>query len=116
MIDDFYIVAYEWGAENPTIETWGCEKKNIVALDESYSGNIKKMILKDVPGAFQLLNVLSDKECENFLKTTQSVGYVPDAAVSLPRSVRHNDSLTWVVDETLHNIIWKRCKPFMHDE
>jgi len=116
MVEDFYIVAYEWGAENPTIETWGCEKENVVSLDEHYSGAIKKLKVEALPGAFQLLHVLTPVECEKFLEVTQRVGYIEDAAVSLPRSVRHNYSLTWVVDERLHNIIWERCKPFMEDE
>ncbi|MFT6704289.1 MAG: hypothetical protein ACJA2T_000827, partial [Gammaproteobacteria bacterium] len=32
-----------------------------------------------------------------------------DAAVSLPRSVRHNDSVTWVVDKSTNKLIWNRC-------
>ena len=113
---DFYVVAYEWGAENPTIETWGCERENIVALAKDYCEDIQRTAVKNLPGAFVLSNVLSANECKYFLEISESVGFVPDAAVSLPRSVRHNESLTWVIDDSLHDIIWSRCQAFMQDE
>jgi len=61
-IDDFYIVAYEWGAENPTIETWACEKENAVSLAEEYSGEMYRKEVDAVPGTFQILNLLSHYE------------------------------------------------------
>ena len=39
-----------------------------------------------------------------------------DAPVSLPRSVRHNDNVTWVVDDLIHDVIWERCKDFIYDK
>ena len=114
--ESFYIVAYESGAENSTIETWSCEKQNVVGLADIHTKKIKRVEVEGVDGAFQLLNVLSNEECLRFREISESVGYIPDAAVSLPRSVRHNDSLTWVVDKKLHDIIWSRCESFMQDE
>ena len=115
-IDDFYIVAYEWGAENPTIETWACEKENAVSLVEEYSGEMYRKEVDAVPGAFQILNLLSQEECTRFRELSEGVGFIPDAAVSLPRSVRHNDSLTWIVEDKLHDMIWSRCKDFLYDK
>ncbi len=111
--DDFYVVAREWGAENPSIPTWANETLNPLDLEEKSLEKITRVEVEGVPGAFQLLNVLSAQECQSFVQTCEEVGFVPDAAVSLPRSVRHNDSLTWVVDDGTHDIIWERCEGFV---
>ena len=115
MNNSFYIVAREAGAQNPSLPTWANNKENEINLDENLKPNIKRIDLDDVPGAFQLLNVFTAQECENFIKQTEELGYLEDAAVSLPRSVRHNDNITWVVDDLTHDIIWNRCKDFMYD-
>ena len=105
MNNSFYIVAREAGAQNPSLPTWANNKENEINLDENLKPNIKRIDLDDVPGAFQLLNVFTAQECENFIKQTEELGYLEDAAVSLPRSVRHNDNITWVVDDLTHDII-----------
>ena len=115
MNNSFYIVAREAGAQNPSLPTWANNKENEINLDENLKPNIKRIDLDDVPGAFQLLNVFTAQECENFIKQTEELGYLEDAAVSLPRSVRHNDNITWVVDDLTHDIIWNRCKDYMID-
>ena len=115
MNNSFYIVAREAGAQNPSLPTWANNKENEINLDENLKPNIKRTDLDDVPGAFQLFNVFTAQECENFIKQTEELGYLEDAAVSLPRSVRHNDNITWVVDDLTHDIIWNRCKDFMSD-
>lgn len=106
---DFYIVAREPGAEHPAIPTWACEQENPARLEPEISDNIERIELDSVPGAFQLLNVVSQVECQQLIGLTESLGYLQDAAVSLPRSVRHNDSLTWVADQSTTDIIWQRC-------
>ena len=115
MNNSFYIVAREAGAQNPSLPTWANTKENEINLDENLKPNIKRIDLDNVPGAFQLLNVFTAQECENFIKQTEELGYLEDAAVSLPRSVRHNDNITWVVDDLTHDIIWNRCKDYMID-
>jgi predicted 2-oxoglutarate/Fe(II)-dependent dioxygenase YbiX len=115
MNNSFYIVAREAGAQNPSLPTWANTKENEINLDENLKPNIKRIDLDNVPGAFQLLNVFTQQECENFIKQTEELGYLEDAAVSLPRSVRHNDNITWVVDDLTHDIIWNRCKDYMID-
>jgi len=112
---DFYVVAREAGAENPDIPTWANETANVMNLEVNLKAKIKRVDLEEVPGAFQLLNVLTKQECLRLIKETENLGYLEDAAVSLPRSVRHNDNLTWVVDDATHDIIWNRCKEFMFD-
>lgn len=115
MDNSFYIVAKEAGAENPSLPTWANSIENEINLDENLTPKIKRIDLDTVPGAFQLLNVFTEEECNNFIKKTEEVGYLEDAAVSLPRTVRHNDNVTWVVDDLTHDIIWNRCENFMYD-
>ncbi len=106
---EFYIVALEPGAEHPSIPTWACELDNPARLEPGVSNNIQRTEVDSVPGAFQLLNVVSHTECTQLVEITESLGYLQDAAVSLPRSIRHNDSLTWVADRPTTDIIWQRC-------
>ncbi len=111
--DPFYIVAKEPGAEHPAIPTWANYSANPADLLENAPVEVKPVVLESVPGAFQLLHVLSAAECRRLLALTESIGYVQDAAVSLPRSIRHNHSLTWVVDDRTSEIIWQRCRRSM---
>jgi len=112
---DFYIVEREAGAENPAIPTWACCTDNPSALETDFTGTVERRDIDSVPGGFQLLNVLSAAECKRLVGLTESLGYLEDAAVSLPRSIRHNDSLTWVVDDETNAIIWQRCQSQMQD-
>lgn len=113
---DVFVVAYEPGAEHPALPTWANNKANLAALSPVTSNAITKQPLSQVPGAFQLLNVFSSEECTRLIQASESMGYLADAAVSLPRDVRHNDSLTWVVDKQTDSIIWNRVKHLMTDD
>lgn len=116
MLDDFYVVAREPGAEHHALPTWAGHLANPARLSLEHPTNLKRIDIETVPGAFQLLNVLSVEECQHLIEITESLGYLKDAAVSLPRSVRHNDNVTWVVDEETDAIIWNRCKHLITDE
>ena len=69
-----------------------------------------------VRGIFQLLNVLSAAECRDLIELAESLGYLPDAAVSLPRSIRHNHNVTWVADQSTTDLLWQRCADLMSDD
>ncbi|MBW2420836.1 MAG: 2OG-Fe(II) oxygenase [Deltaproteobacteria bacterium] len=112
----FYIVAKEAGAEHPALPTWANESANPIQLEEDRRASLERVEVEGVPGAYRLLGVLSPDECRRFIECTESLGYLPDAAVSLPRSVRHNHNATWVVDEETDGIIWQRCKDFTTDD
>jgi hypothetical protein len=114
--DNFYIVAREPGAEHPAIPTWASSSLNPAGLSAEIPANVDRAEVKSAPGAFQLLNVLSSSECQQIIELSESLGYLPDAAVSLPRSVRHNYSLTWVADDLTTDIIWQRCQPLMNHD
>lgn len=116
MQDDFYVVAKEPGAEHPALPTWAGHQTNPAQLSLEHQSDIKRIEIDEVPAAFQLLNVLSVEECQRLIEITESLGYLKDAAVSLPRDVRHNDNITWVVDEATDAIIWNRCKHLIADE
>ena len=106
---DFYIVCREPGAENPSLPTWACRTENPAALAQVYpQEEILRRRLDAVPGAYQLLNVLSPGECRRLVELSERLGYLEDAAVSLPRSVRHNDNVVWVADATTESILWRR--------
>ena len=113
---DFFVAAYEAGAEHPALPTWANHKANLAALAPRAAQTVTRQDLAQVPGAFQLLNVLSPAECQQLIQVSESMGYLADAAVSLPRDVRHNDSLTWVVDKQTDGLIWNRVKHLMTDE
>jgi len=116
VLQDFYIIELQPGAENPEIPTWACHADNPVALAADCADALERRDITGVPGAFQLLNVLSGAECERLVTLSESLGYLEDAAVSLPREIRHNDSFTWVADDETCNIVWQRCRAQLRDD
>ena len=113
---EFFVAALEPGAEHPSLPAWGNRHQNAANLsDHTDVSHIERRELAQVPGAFQLLNVLSNDECKRLISISEQLGFLPDAAVSLPRSIRHNDSLTWIVDQQTDAIIWQRIAHLMDD-
>ncbi|MEH6452497.1 MAG: 2OG-Fe(II) oxygenase [Psychromonas sp.] len=112
----FFIAARESGSMRNDLPLWGATIENPMALEAVSSPQVIREDITAVPGAFQLHNVLTKEECENIIQVTETLGYTADAAVSLPRSVRHNNNLTWVADDTTADIIWDRCKAKFTDE
>jgi hypothetical protein len=108
---DFYIICHEAGAENPAIPTWASHSTNPMQLAVSDSQIVSRKNIAEVPGCFQVQDLLSISECDKFIEHTESLKYLEDAAVSLPRSVRHNHNLTWIADDATVDILWERCKP-----
>jgi len=108
--NDFYIIAREPGAEHPAIPTWASRATNPAALAPNQASTVTRRDISAVPGAFQLFDVLSSNECARLVALTESLGYLADAAVSLPRSIRHNHNATWVADDDTTGIIWQRCR------
>lgn len=111
--DDFYVVAREQGAERSDIPLWANTGENPAQLALIHERQVELNPIEEVPGAFQLLNVLSQAECQRLIEVAESLSFNLDAAVSLPRSVRHNLSLTWVIDEQTESLIWERCAPLL---
>jgi len=115
-LQDFFIVELQPGAENPEIPTWACRGSNPAELTINRETTIERLDIETVPGAFQLLNVLGADECTRLVAVSESCGYLGDAAVSLGRDIRHNDSFTWVADDETCDIIWQRCRRLLRDD
>jgi predicted 2-oxoglutarate/Fe(II)-dependent dioxygenase YbiX len=107
-MDDFYVVAHEPGAEHPALPSWANTSENPLGLGNASPRPVRRVEVPEVPGAYQLLDVLSIEECQSLIEASEAMGYLPDAAVSLPRYIRHNDNLVWVVDEQTERNIWQR--------
>ncbi|ACJ29179.1 Oxidoreductase, 2OG-Fe(II) oxygenase family [Shewanella piezotolerans WP3] len=104
------------GAEHAALPIWENTNKNPANLSVEYSSmQVDVKELQEVPGAFQLLNVLSKTECSSLIEISEQLEFLPDTAVSLPRSGRHNDSFTWIVNEQTDGIIWQRIAHLMGD-
>lgn len=105
----FYVVAREPGAEHPALPTWANHDANPALLARDYPlDRITRHEINAVPGAYQLYNVLSAEECERLRSLSEGLGYLADAAVSLPRRIRHNHNLVWVTDSETDSLIWQR--------
>lgn len=111
-VDDFYVVAREAGHIEHDLPVWACKRSGAVAFDDLSIPQIKRIDLPQVPGAFQLLNVLTERECDQIVQISETLGYHEDAPVSLPRRIRHNNNFNWVVDESIDGPIWDRCTDF----
>ena len=111
----FFVVAREAGAEHPALPTWANRQPNPAALAQDHAIAVVREEVERVPGAFQLLNVLTAAECERLIALGEALGYLPDAAVSLPRAIRHNDNVTWVADTRTTDILWQRTKGLFGD-
>ncbi len=113
---DFFVAALEPGTEHPALPAWGNRHINSANLSADYDVSlIERRELPQIPGAFQLFNVLAKNECKRLINISEQLGFLPDAAVSLPRNIRHNDSLTWIVDEQTDGLIWQRIAHVMDD-
>lgn len=66
-------------------------------------------------GVFVLHNVLSRDECRRIIQLSESMGYTPDAPVSLGRNIRQNDSCVWIMDETVNQKIFQRVQSHLPD-
>ena len=111
----FSIVAHEPGFHNPKLPTW----TNNQPIDDLFSAENPKITRKDlpqVPGAFQLLNVLSKEEADRFVQISEDLGYHEDSPVSLPHDIRHNENFNWVVGEDVDTTIWQRSQDLVTEE
>lgn len=115
-MNKFFVVAKEPGSIRNDLPTWASSIDNPIELNENHLQKIQRVDIDELPGGFQLLNVLSNEECDSLIKETENLNYTEDAAVSLPRDVRHNNNLVWVIDDKTHNIIWDRVKNFIFDK
>jgi len=105
------------------IEVWGVEsgvkiyKTSTKPINYESSFDEKKMSKKDVdvPGAFVLTNVLTKKECEQFIDISEKFSYSEatittfGGMVSAP-DVRNNKRVMWQTDDSVYLPIYERIR------
>ena len=111
---DFFVLAHERGHEVDALPLWAGARPDLVQFDGDPPPG-ERVDLFDLPGVFQLHNVLSPAECRQFRLITDTLGYHTDAPVSLPHSVRHMANLNWVVDDQICEAVFARCQPQLTD-
>lgn len=107
---DFFVVAREPGHTSPDLPVWSAVEPGSVTYDETPDAVVERRDLPGIPGAFQLLNALTNGECDRFVQISEALGYHGDAPVSLPHSIRHNNNFNWIVDDSIDGPIWARCR------
>ena len=108
-VDDFYVVATEPGNVKQDIPIWASKRPGAIKFDSTSSHAGERVKIPEVPGAWQLLDVLSVDECDRLVELSEALGYHDDAPVSLPRRILHTNNFNWVVDESVDGPIWNRC-------
>lgn len=105
----FKVVAHERGFHAPALPTWTDNLESSQLFDPNFdTDEVSRVELPEVPGAFQLLNVLTEAEAKKLIDISEMLGYDEDSPVSLPHEVRHNENFNWVVSEMIDTTIWKR--------
>ena len=106
------IIAHEMGLESNPLPAW-TDDGTAIAFDSAPEEAVSRLDIPEVPGAFQLLNVLNYNEADEFVEQTERLGFHQDSPVSLPHHVRHNYNLNWIVSEKVDHTIWQRCREFV---
>ena len=112
----FYVVAQESGFGLEPLPTWTDEPGAVMPFDQSQFRATKRIDISEVPGAFQLLNVLSEAEADRMVSLADHLGFHQDSPVSLSHDVRHNENMNWVVSSSIDSVIWERSKSLMPEE
>ena len=114
-VKNFYVVRRESGTERNDLPVWAPKQPNPFALYDDFN-NASRVELNTVPGAFQILDVLHPEEIKQILDKANKLGFTEDAAVSLPRKVRHNRNLNLIADTETLDLIWNRCRDLFFDQ
>ena len=112
--DNFYTLCYEAGTAHTPLPIWAAHQENPLQLTPN--STVPSVIpIYNIPTAFRLTSFLSTDESHQLIALAESLGFEEDAAVSLPRHIRHNESLVWIADQSTHNILWNRCKNLLEE-
>ena len=106
MNENLYIVTHEPGFGPEPLPVWTDHPGKINPFDTSPSQTVTRVDIPEVPNAFQLMNVLSDKEANNIVNIADNLDFHKDSPVSLPHEVRHNENMNWVVSEFIDEVFW----------
>ncbi|WP_196889596.1 2OG-Fe(II) oxygenase [Aureivirga sp. CE67] len=115
--EKFFVVTNEPGFHVQSLPTWADNGDLKEIFDEKFDlNNVKRVEIPEVPGAFQLLNVLTESETEKIIEIAETLGFHEDSPVSLPHSVRHNENFNWVASEIVDHTLWNRSKHLVNEE
>ncbi|MEG3639568.1 2OG-Fe(II) oxygenase [Magnetococcus sp. PR-3] len=106
-----YTVAEEPGFEAGLLPTWTDIGAGTIQFNPTPEKPVTRREVTQVPGAFQLLNLLSTQEVDQFVMLAEQAGFHADAPVSLPHTIRHNHNFNWVVSRDIDHTLWTRCHP-----
>lgn len=107
---DLYVINLESGFGPDALPIWTDRPGTIEPFENRASNEVTRVDIAGVPGAFQLLNVLSDAEADAIVEIAERLGFHQDSPVSLPHEVRHNQNVNWVVSEAIDAVFWERSK------
>lgn len=110
MTDDFYVINLEPGFGTDPLPIWTDRPGAIDLFEDRDPEDVTRVDLEGVPGAFQLLNVLSDSEADAIVEIAERLGFHQDAPVSLSHDIRHNKNVNWVVSEAIDAVLWERSR------
>ncbi len=107
--NQFYVVAHEPGFHAPALPTWADTLSATELFDPAFdTTQVSRVNLPQVPGGFQLLNVLTSQEADRLVALSEMLGYHEDSPVSLPHQIRHNENFNWVVSQAIDTTLWQR--------
>jgi len=86
----FYVVAQESGFGLEPLPTWTDEPGTVMPFDHSQFTPTKRIDISEVPGAFQLLNILSEAEADRIVSLADDLGFHQDSPACLPHNVTLN--------------------------
>ena len=112
---DLYVVAWESGFGPNPLPTWTDRPGTVTPFEERADELVTRVDIPEVPGAFQLLNVISEQEADNIVEIAEGLGFHQDSPVSLPHDVRHNENMNWVVSEGIDGVIWERSRSLVNE-
>lgn len=115
MQDDLYVIAWETGFSPTPMPTWTDRPGAVNPYEDARNESITRVDIPEVPGAFQLLNVLSEQEADNIVSIAESLGFHEDSPVSLSHDVRHNENMNWVVSEHIDGTLWERSQALISE-
>ncbi|MFG6137445.1 oxidoreductase [Halomonas sp. B23F22_10] len=111
----FHAVSHERGFNPKPLPIWSDNGEVGDFFDTDDVAAATRQEVEGVPGAFQLLDVLTPREADHFVQAVEEMGFEEDAPVSLPRSVRHNHNVNWIVSEAIDRVIWSRVASLVNE-
>ena len=116
---NFFVAGTANGHQIQNLPIYG-DTMNPIQFDPSFNvDNVginiinKNNLDSNISGVFQITNVLTKMECQQFIDLTNALGYTTDAPVSLPYHIRHMSNCNWIVNDTISNTIFDRCKHYL---